>query len=234
MHLGPRKTHSLFKVLDRRSKSGAYRGVVQATLLGVGAPEALVIAVVALLVFGPRGLAEVARTLGKSLRAFQPTIKELQQVSREFKNTLEQEIGLDELRNPSTYSSPPPPVSTPPPPSPPPPASTTSSVPETLEAPVVPSPGTAPGTSVTSVPVPDESSKGASSPAPQVAPQSSKSAEDAFAGGLKVLDEQIDAIRAKVEKTVPEEDRLAAERAAWGGKTPAELQAELKAKSENS
>jgi len=74
---------------------------VQASLLGVGAPEALVIGVVALLVFGPKGLAEVARTLGKSLRAFQPTIKELQQVSREFKATLEQEIGLDELRNPS-------------------------------------------------------------------------------------------------------------------------------------
>lgn len=80
---------------------------VQASLLGVGAPEALVIGVVALLVFGPKGLAEVARTLGKSLRSFQPTIKELQQVSREFKATLEQEIGLDELRNPTSYDSPP-------------------------------------------------------------------------------------------------------------------------------
>ncbi|XP_024376998.1 sec-independent protein translocase protein TATB, chloroplastic [Physcomitrium patens] len=80
---------------------------VQASLLGVGAPEALVIGVVALLVFGPKGLAEVARTLGKSLRAFQPTIKELQQVSNEFKATLEQEIGLDEMRNPSSYDYPP-------------------------------------------------------------------------------------------------------------------------------
>lgn len=33
---------------------------VQASLLGVGAPEALVIGVVALLVFGPKGLAEVS------------------------------------------------------------------------------------------------------------------------------------------------------------------------------
>jgi TatA/E family protein of Tat protein translocase len=74
---------------------------VQASLLGVGAPEVLVIGVVALLVFGPKGLAEVARTLGNSLRAFQPTIRELQQVSKEFKSTLEQEIGLDELSNPS-------------------------------------------------------------------------------------------------------------------------------------
>ncbi|KAH7538078.1 sec-independent protein translocase protein TATB, chloroplastic [Ziziphus jujuba] len=71
--------------------------VVYASLFGVGAPEALVIGVVALLVFGPKGLAEVARNLGKTLRAFQPTIRELQEVSREFKSTLEKEIGLDEV-----------------------------------------------------------------------------------------------------------------------------------------
>ncbi|KAH7276464.1 hypothetical protein KP509_39G008300 [Ceratopteris richardii] len=81
------------------------RRVVYASLFGVGAPEALVIAVVALLVFGPRGLAEVARTIGKSLRAFQPTIRELQQISRDFKDTLEQEIGLDELRMMDTRPS---------------------------------------------------------------------------------------------------------------------------------
>ncbi|XP_008439273.1 sec-independent protein translocase protein TATB, chloroplastic isoform X2 [Cucumis melo] len=89
---------------------------VFASLFGVGAPEALVIGVVALLVFGPKGLAEVARTLGKTLRAFQPTIRELQDVSREFKTTLEREIGLDEIESSvnssynaskSTYSNPP-------------------------------------------------------------------------------------------------------------------------------
>ncbi|XP_073035227.1 sec-independent protein translocase protein TATB, chloroplastic-like [Primulina eburnea] len=72
---------------------------VYASLFGVGAPEALVIGVVALLVFGPKGLAEVARNLGKTLRAFQPTIRELQAISREFKSTLEREIGLDETDN---------------------------------------------------------------------------------------------------------------------------------------
>ncbi|XP_022922923.1 sec-independent protein translocase protein TATB, chloroplastic-like isoform X1 [Cucurbita moschata] len=90
---------------------------VFASLFGVGAPEALVIGVVALLVFGPKGLAEVARTLGKTLRTFQPTIRELQDVSREFKTTLEREIGLDEISSPvdssynssksNTYSNPP-------------------------------------------------------------------------------------------------------------------------------
>ncbi|PKU72246.1 Sec-independent protein translocase protein TATB, chloroplastic [Dendrobium catenatum] len=39
--------------------------VVYASLFGVGAPEVLVIGVVALLVFGPKGLVEVARNLEK-------------------------------------------------------------------------------------------------------------------------------------------------------------------------
>ncbi|KAL7585580.1 sec-independent protein translocase protein TATB, chloroplastic [Lactuca sativa] len=84
--------------LEKRKKCKG-KGVF-ASLFGVGAPEALVIGVVALLVFGPKGLAEVAKTLGKTLRSFQPTIRELQEVSREFKSTLEKEIGLDELKNP--------------------------------------------------------------------------------------------------------------------------------------
>uniref|UniRef100_A0A2P2JEV4 Sec-independent protein translocase protein TATBic n=1 Tax=Rhizophora mucronata TaxID=61149 RepID=A0A2P2JEV4_RHIMU len=96
------------KDLKTTERRGRCKGkVVQASLFGVGAPEALVIGVVALLVFGPKGLAEVARNLGKTLRAFQPTIRELQEVSREFKNTLEREIGLDEMssQKQNTYGS---------------------------------------------------------------------------------------------------------------------------------
>ncbi|CAN6589026.1 unnamed protein product [Malus baccata var. baccata] len=85
--------------LERRGRCKGM--VVYASLFGVGAPEALVIGVVALLVFGPKGLAEVARTLGKTLRAFQPTIRELQEVSRDFKSTLEKEIGLDDISSSS-------------------------------------------------------------------------------------------------------------------------------------
>ncbi|KAI5347080.1 PREDICTED: sec-independent translocase [Prunus dulcis] len=93
-HLGISFTPKSLK-LERK---GRHKGmVVYASLFGVGAPEALVIGVVALLVFGPKGLAEVARNLGKTLRAFQPTIRELQDVSREFKSTLEKEIGLDDI-----------------------------------------------------------------------------------------------------------------------------------------
>ncbi|XP_042423251.1 sec-independent protein translocase protein TATB, chloroplastic-like [Zingiber officinale] len=44
----------------RKEKNVKFHGkVVRASLFGVGAPEALVIGVVALLVFGPKGLAEL-------------------------------------------------------------------------------------------------------------------------------------------------------------------------------
>ncbi|KAL6652795.1 hypothetical protein ACP70R_011720 [Stipagrostis hirtigluma subsp. patula] len=85
------------------SRRARRRSVICASLFGVGAPEALVIGVVALLVFGPKGLAEVARNLGKTLRAFQPTIRELQDVSREFRSTLEREIGIDDVPPSTNY-----------------------------------------------------------------------------------------------------------------------------------
>ena len=79
--------------------------MTRASLFGVGTPEVLVIGVVALLVFGPKGLADAAKGLGKTLRTFQPTIQELKEVSEEFKSTLEDEIGLDEFK--SSIQSPP-------------------------------------------------------------------------------------------------------------------------------
>ncbi|KAG8094192.1 hypothetical protein GUJ93_ZPchr0012g20620 [Zizania palustris] len=98
--------HHRHRFLLRRRTENKRRSrgtCVYASLFGVGAPEALVIGVVALLVFGPKGLAEVARNLGKTLRAFQPTIRELQDVSREFRSTLEREIGLDEVPPSTNY-----------------------------------------------------------------------------------------------------------------------------------
>ena len=43
-------------------------------------------------------LLQAAKSLGSSLRGFAPTIRELAGVSNELKQTLEQEIGLDEIR----------------------------------------------------------------------------------------------------------------------------------------
>ena len=75
----------------------------------MGAPEALLVGVVALVLFGPKGLAQAAKSLGSTLRAFAPTIRELTQVSTELKSTLEEEIGLndlkEELRRPAMPSS---------------------------------------------------------------------------------------------------------------------------------
>ncbi len=52
--------------------------------LGIGLPEMLVIFAVALLVFGPRKLPEIGRTLAKTLRS-------LQDASREFEAQLNRE-----------------------------------------------------------------------------------------------------------------------------------------------
>jgi sec-independent protein translocase protein TatA len=57
----------------------------------VGMPEMIIILVIALIIFGPRKLPELGRSLGKSLAEFK-------RASNELKNTLEEEIRLDEQR----------------------------------------------------------------------------------------------------------------------------------------
>ncbi|MEM9273162.1 MAG: TatA/E family twin arginine-targeting protein translocase [Cyanobacteria bacterium P01_F01_bin.143] len=47
-------------------------------VFGIGLPEMAVIAVIALLVFGPKKLPEIGRSLGKSLRSFQEASKEFE------------------------------------------------------------------------------------------------------------------------------------------------------------
>lgn len=71
---------------------------VQASFFGVGAPEALLVGVVALLLFGPKGLAQAVKTLGDTVKTFAPTIREITEVSTELKSTLEENIGLNDLR----------------------------------------------------------------------------------------------------------------------------------------
>ena len=57
----------------------------------IGMPELIIIFVIALIIFGPRKLPELGRSLGKSLAEFK-------RASNELKNTLEEEIRLDEQR----------------------------------------------------------------------------------------------------------------------------------------
>ena len=64
----------------------------------LGFPEMLVIFVIALLVFGPRKLPELGRSLGKG-------ISEFKRASNELKNTLEDEVRNEERR--AAITSPP-------------------------------------------------------------------------------------------------------------------------------
>jgi TatA/E family protein of Tat protein translocase len=58
----------------------------------IGMPELIVIFVIALILFGPRKLPELGRSLGKSLGEFK-------RASNELRNSLEEEVRLDEQRD---------------------------------------------------------------------------------------------------------------------------------------
>jgi sec-independent protein translocase protein TatA len=57
----------------------------------VGTPELIIIFVIALIVFGPRKLPELGKSLGKSLAEFK-------RASNELKNTLDEEIRSEERK----------------------------------------------------------------------------------------------------------------------------------------
>src|SRR6266852_3453667 len=58
----------------------------------IGMPELIIIFVIALIIFGPRKLPELGRSLGKSLAEFK-------KASNELRSTLEEEIRLEETRS---------------------------------------------------------------------------------------------------------------------------------------
>lgn len=58
----------------------------------IGMPELIIIFVIALIIFGPRKLPELGRSLGKS-------INEFKRASNELRNTLDEEIRVEETRS---------------------------------------------------------------------------------------------------------------------------------------
>ena len=57
----------------------------------IGMPELIIILVIALIIFGPRKLPELGKSLGRSLNEFKKASTDLQ-------NTLEQEIRIEEQK----------------------------------------------------------------------------------------------------------------------------------------
>ena len=70
----------------------------------IGMPELIIIFVIALIIFGPRKLPELGRSLGKSLAEFK-------KASNELRNTLEEEIRIEEQKE-TAKQTPPAPTST--------------------------------------------------------------------------------------------------------------------------
>jgi TatA/E family protein of Tat protein translocase len=75
----------------------------------IGMPELIIILVIALIIFGPRKLPELGRSLGRS-------INEFKKASNELRSTLEEEIRIEEQHDRTTAAaSATPPAATPPP-----------------------------------------------------------------------------------------------------------------------
>ena len=58
----------------------------------IGVPEMLIILVIALIIFGPRKLPELGRSLGRSLNEFK-------RASNELKHTLDEEIRIEDQKS---------------------------------------------------------------------------------------------------------------------------------------
>jgi TatA/E family protein of Tat protein translocase len=80
------------KDLQAAGSCRAVAGRLEQLMFGsIGMPELVIILVIALIIFGPRKLPELGRSLGRSLGEFK-------RASNELRNTLEEEVRVEEQR----------------------------------------------------------------------------------------------------------------------------------------
>ncbi|HEY9907224.1 MAG TPA: TatA/E family twin arginine-targeting protein translocase [Thermosynechococcaceae cyanobacterium] len=77
-------------------------------IFGIGLPEMAVIMVLALLVFGPKKLPEIGRSLGKTIRSFQNATKDFEEEFKREADQLEQpaKAPMEAILEPSPVLSP--------------------------------------------------------------------------------------------------------------------------------
>lgn len=64
-------------------------------IFGIGLPEMGLILVVALLIFGPKKLPEIGRSLGKTIRSFQEASKDFETEFKREVNQLEESVTMN-------------------------------------------------------------------------------------------------------------------------------------------
>jgi sec-independent protein translocase protein TatA len=64
-------------------------------IFGIGMPEMALIAIIALLVFGPKKLPEIGRSLGKALRGFQDASRQFESEFKKEAQQLEESVKMN-------------------------------------------------------------------------------------------------------------------------------------------
>ncbi len=63
-------------------------------IFGIGLPEMALIFIIALLIFGPKKLPEIGRSLGKALRGFQDASKEFEEEFKKEADKIEKSVTM--------------------------------------------------------------------------------------------------------------------------------------------
>lgn len=71
-------------------------------VFGIGLPEMILIFVVALLIFGPKKLPEIGKSLGKTIKGFQEASKEFQEEFKKEAQDIEETVSMNAKLEPSS------------------------------------------------------------------------------------------------------------------------------------